>query len=124
MGYRLGITRNDKCIFYGTKYYGYVGNDPVEMIKYGDSLSCKYLLKLNKLKYDTYFGYSSNFYCILKKNQLIRFIELYCLDLARNGYANEDFNVHDEHSVINELLKIRDDIMKDNRKNEYYIDWS
>lgn len=118
MGYRLAISNKDKdIIFYGTKYYGYLGDFACEMIKEG-SKSCAYLLRRKIIDNDEIFEYCNTRHYKLTKIQLLHFLNYYIDDLLRYGYEEDD----DENNYINILKSLYNEIKKD--KDEYfYISW-
>lgn len=115
MGYRLSIEdKNNKCIFYGSKYYGYVGDDPDEMLEFG-SKSCKYLLNKKMIDYDTTFWeYGISNRILMKQNEILRFIKLYIEDIEDYGYPINSEVIDD---LFESYLYIKDN------KDNYYICW-
>lgn len=118
MGYRLTIEHNDKIIFYGTKYYGYLGDFAYEMIS-RDSKSCAYLLRRKIINNDEFFDYCNMRRYKLTKVQLLHFLNYYIDDLLRYGYE-EDY--YDENNYINILKSLYNEIKKSKIK-DFYISW-
>lgn len=115
MGYRLIISskknfKSEDILFYGSKYYGYVGETVKEMIDNG-SLSCKFLYNKKYVNDQTiWYWYSDNNIIKISRLDLINFINYLIIDLKP---IYKDINI---------LKKIRDNLF-DNTQPFYYLSW-
>lgn len=115
MGYRLsvlGINTKDSIIkthhYYGTKFYGYLRGDETELFSF------QYLHEINKIDFETYFGYGSDISIVLNKYQFITFILLYDYDLKHDKEVKHDYELLQDND-IQELMN--------NDYNIYEISW-
>ena len=110
MGYRLqilGIKTDTDIIkthsfygtkFYGTKFYGYLRGEESELYSF------QYLIKINKLNIDEYFGYGSDNRIFLTRDEFITFILLYDFDLKHDKEVKHEYNLLEDKD-IKELLE-------------------
>lgn len=110
MGFRLDVYKKQN-MFYGTKLYGYVG-DETKLLSY------QYLIDEQLIEKDKYyhFDYGMELELILKKGQLLKFLELY----------NIDYKTHFKENLLEdneEFKNLYEKVKSDREYQDYILTW-